>query len=588
MIARKLAAIALATGVALTLSACDDSTSVNLEDFYFESFSADFYLELDENDRSVLTTTETLVAVFPEIDQNRGIRRQLVTSYDHHPTQLRVTSVTDENGVPRHYESESLEDSDVLELTIRDSTFVHGRQTYVITYTQRDVTRFFEDTGVDEFYWDVNGTDWRQPFGTVTARVHLTEELRSRLTGDISAYSGYAGEQGPATITDVGGVLEFQAFDLRPRQNLSFAIGFESGTFTERDSSFTASVWPGLSVGAAGVALAVMVWAFAVRRRKLRDEPGRPVIVAEYLPPKDGTVLVSSILVGASGKATTAMLLHLAVSGNLRIVEEGGKGKYRLDFLSDDGLDVDERGMLRAIFGSSGKPGSTRRLRSHDEAAAKRITEVVKSAKAATVVEGYRRPYPAGSTVPPMVIVAIAGVAAIVFGAIGLDLGFGGPWVAVMFLAPVFMFVTWGVLAKTALTVKGAEHRDHLKGLKEYIRLAEQDRLNYLQSPQGALRTPIATGDKHELIRLNERLLPYAVLFHQEKKWAAELGRYYEDLGESPSWYSGTTVFSAAALSSSIGGIGSTVASSFSSSSGGSSGGGGSGGGGGGGGGGGA
>ncbi|MBX3093924.1 MAG: DUF2207 domain-containing protein [Cryobacterium sp.] len=588
VIARKLAAIALATGIALALTACDDSASANLDDFYFESFSSDFYLELDENDRSMLTTKETLVAVFPEVDQNRGIRRQLVTTYDGHPTQLRVVSVTDENGVPRHYESENLDDSDVLELTIRDSTFVHGRHTYVITYTQRDVTRFFEDTGVDEFYWDVNGTGWRQPFGIVTARVHLAEELRSRMTGGIGAYSGYAGEQGPATIRDVGGVLEIQAVDLRPRQNLSFAIGFEAGTFTGRDSSFTASVWPGLSVGATGVALVTMIWAFTVRRRRLRDEPGRPVVVAEYLPPEDGTILVSSILAGASGKATTAMLLHLAVSGNLRIVEEGGKGKYRLDFLSEEGLDVDERGMLRAIFGSSGRPGSTRRLTSNDEAAAKRIAEVVKSAKAAMVAEGYRRPYPAGSTVPPMLVAAVAGIAAFVFGAIGLDLAFGGPWAIVMLLAPVFMLVTWAVLAKIALTAKGAEHRDHLRGLKEYIRLAEQDRLNYLQSPQGALRTPVATGDRHELIRLNERLLPYAVLFRQEKKWAAELGKYYEDLGESPSWYSGTTVFSAAALSSSIGGIGSTVASSFSSSSGGSSGGGGSGGGGGGGGGGGA
>src|SRR5690606_10112478 len=137
-------------------------------------------------------------------------------------------------------------------------------------------------------------------------------------------------------------------------------------------------------------------------------------------------------------------------------------------------------------------------------------------------------------------------------------------------------------------SAKGGDHRDHRNGLTDDLRLAEQDRLNYLQSPQGALRTPVATGDKHELIRLNERLLPYAVLFGQEKKWAAELGKYYEDLGENPSWYAGSTAFNAAVFSSSIGGIGSSVASSFSSSSGGSGGGGSSGGGGGGGGGGGA
>src|SRR5690606_32242738 len=153
--------------------------------------------------RSLLTTTEELVAVFPPYDQNRGIRRQLVTSYNGHPTGLAVVSVTDENGVPRNYESESLDD-DILELTIRDSQYVHGAQTYVITYTQRDVTRYFDDTGVDEFYWDTNGTGWAQPFGTITARVHLTPQLSTALTGDISAYSGYADAQGPATITRSG------------------------------------------------------------------------------------------------------------------------------------------------------------------------------------------------------------------------------------------------------------------------------------------------------------------------------------------------------------------------------------------------
>src|SRR5690606_8042505 len=154
----------LALGVTLGLAACDEIASGDLDAFHFESFSADFHLELDENDRSILTTTETLVAVFPDIDQNRGIRRQLVTSYDGHPTQLRVLSVTDENGVPRNFEREDLDDSDVLELTIRDSHFVHGRQTYVITYTQRDVTKYFADTRADEFFWDVNGTDWAQRF----------------------------------------------------------------------------------------------------------------------------------------------------------------------------------------------------------------------------------------------------------------------------------------------------------------------------------------------------------------------------------------------------------------------------------------
>jgi zinc transporter ZupT len=37
-----------------------------------------------------------------------------------------------------------------------------------------------------------------------------------------------------------------------------------------------------------------------------------------------------------------------------------------------------------------------------------------------------------------------------------------------------------------ALTDKGVETRDWLSGLKDYIKMAEADRLKYLQSPDGA------------------------------------------------------------------------------------------------------
>ena len=46
-------------------------------------------------------------------------------------------------------------------MTSRADDYVHGAQTYVFTYTLENVVRLFEDTGADEFYWNVNGTEWR-------------------------------------------------------------------------------------------------------------------------------------------------------------------------------------------------------------------------------------------------------------------------------------------------------------------------------------------------------------------------------------------------------------------------------------------
>ena len=102
-----------------------------------------------------------------------------------------------------------------------------------------------------------------------------------------------------------------------------------------------------------------------------------------------------------------------------------------------------------------------------------------------------------------------------------------------------------------------------------------------LQSPQGAERVRIDSTDVRQILWLYELLLPYAVVFGQEKQWAKELAVLY-GAGNSPAWYAGTSGFSAASFSSGISTLSASTSSS-SSSSGGSSGGGSAGGGGGGG-----
>jgi len=139
-------------------------------------------------------------------------------------------------------------------------------------------------------------------------------------------------------------------------------------------------------------------------------------------------------------------------------------------------------------------------------------------------------------------------------------------------------------------TDKGLALKRYLEGLKLYISVAEKDRIKMLQSPEGAEKVQSfvegdPSADPKLLIKLYERVLPYAVLFGQEKEWNTQLGKYYETAGSQPDWYAGRTAFNAALFSSAMSSFSTSAssASSFSSSSGGSSGGGFSGGGGGGG-----
>jgi uncharacterized membrane protein YgcG len=568
LVAALLTALAIPLGLAAPAHA-------GVDDFSFRSFDAVYRLSADADGRAVLRTTERLVAEFPDEDQNRGIRRELVEDYDGHPTGLRVLSVTDAAGNPRAYESES--DDGALVLTIADDAYVRGEQTYVIDYEQRDVIRPYDDTGADEFYWDVNGLGWAQPFGRVTATVEIAPTLLPRLTGGADAASGPAGSDGPAEITRTDEGFTASAVDLGPRENLSLSIGFEPGTFTPRDSSFLAAPWPALSLAGALLAVAAAVGAVVVRRRRLSDAPGRGTIVAEYDPPEGTGVLVSAVISGNAGRATTALLLDLAVRGAVRILQRDAMlgPSFSLELVDPSRVvDPDESRFVAAVFRDGG-PGTVVELKRTDAKAATRIQEVMAAVAKRTVADGLRKPLPVRPIALLLVAATIGMAAAIVFAVLSLVGAYGGPVVIVFLVASVLaLAVTILALVKHPLTERGVALRDHLAGLEEFIRLAEADRIRMLQSPEGAERTDLPRDDR-DMLRLTEELLPYAAMFGQEREWGDELGRRYEHQRREPGWYSGSAPFAPAAFANGLGSVSSSMhgAYSGSSSSGGSTGG---------------
>ena len=167
-----------------------------------------------------------------------------------------------------------------------------------------------------------------------------------------------------------------------------------------------------------------------------------------------------------------------------------------------------------------------------------------------------------------------------------------------------FIFLPFVSLPKSTLTLAGGMHKTYLDGIREYLRLAEEDRLRAAQSPRTADLVssgrraygdgPNAPGDS--IVNVYERLLPYAVLFGMEREWVDVIrsASPVAEVATKVSLFDAVSSSSLSDASSSIGRLaatpvtrsGSSSSSSSSSSwssSGGSSGGGSSGGGGGGG-----
>jgi uncharacterized membrane protein YgcG len=595
-----------------------------VDDFTFSSLDAEYRLDRDDEGHATLATTETLVAQFPEIDQNHGIRRNIPTHYRGQPTELSITSVTDENGVERDYETEDISDDgdfEYLSVTIAEDGFVHGDQTYIIEYTQRHVILFPDDTSDQEFYWEVNGTGWAQPFGRVSATVQVAPDLVPALTGQTACYQGGAASGTECDTLDSAAagenwMIEASARDLAAHEGLTVAVGFEAGTFVPRDDSFTANPFPLVALLAALGALATALVAVILRSTRWQNAPGRPTIIPEYLPPTGVNLLQAGDVLGtrASGKALPALFLQFAVNGNVRVLEGEGKNHFLLELRSREGLDKTELAVLDALFPADEEVGAVRDLKKTSTKLTTALHKVRAKARKRMVADGLRENRGGALRRWLMAVAIFTGMTAMVASIISVATEVAGVWPALFLVVGLLAAIlAIGVTAEVRpLTARGAELRDYLKGVIVYISLAEADRLRVLQSPEGALRSPYradrtaamitdpaqiapvqttapdqVTAPVH-VLKLYERLLPIAVLTGEEKEWSKVLGDYYDVTREQPDWYVGNAPFSAAYFATGVAGFATTASSAWSgsaasSSSSGSSGGGSVGGGGGGG-----
>ena len=561
------------------------AAAVDVNNFHISSYRIDYSLGRDSEGRSTLKTVEKITAEFPTFDQNHGLERAIPKSYDNHTTNLQIESVTDEKGAPRTYDT--YEQNNNLVVRMADmNVFVHGTQTYVITYTQRDVTKAYADTKSDEFYWDTNGVDWRVPIDELEVTLRIDDDLAERLTTKSSCYQGATGSSTLCTL-EQRGETEFytKVTNLAQGENATIAVGFEPQTFTPYQQTLAEKLiqWWGILQAATVVPLvAVFTWLMVKYYRMRNRSAELGTIVPEYVPPRDTSVTTSAhVAKGTTTSVMAAQLLDLAVRHYVKIYEVGEKGlfssvQYEVEIIRDIGdLKPEEQELLIDMFGGQVTVGARMNLKTLRNNAMYRLSTSDNDKKLEALVrkdyglymhdESAKKWFRGAALVLMIVSIILLSPLGLIAALVVFGCSFG----------------TW------PLSDKGLALRRYLEGLKQYIKVAETERIQMLQSPEGAEKSGgLDPNDPAKLVKLYEKVLPYAVLFGQEKQWNQQLGRYYEQTGTQPDWYAGNTgVFSEAAFSAGMSGLSQTTsyASSSSSSSGGSSGGGSSGGGGGGG-----
>lgn len=607
-------------GAAFSPSAPDAATVIRsgVQDFEFESYTADYYLGRDEAGHAVLRTVETFVARFPDFDQNRGMIRAIPNDYDGVPLRTSVESVVDENGDPVPFELTV--NAGFTELALGTEDFVHGRTTYTISYTQQNVVRAFADTNSDEFYWDTNGTGFPQPFGAVTARVHLDPSLSPYLTGNTACYQGAQGSTDTCEIEHApdaaGDLFTASVRDIGAYENLTVVIGFTLGTFVqvppEEQPEEVLPFLPGQgtpiwwldAASVASVLLIVLGTAFTVVWRfvKPASSRGSGIIVPQYTAPKDLNLMEAAEIVGRSSSGLPAQLVSFAVRGKLRILDypvSDRGARYTLQLLDLNGLDPTELELMKALFGGFGSGhlevlqgsgllddatmgllasildggsaasdaglpqiGAVQEVGVVDDSAATAIAAVRKAVKAEAFARGLlQKRSPAVGIIAAVVMFVMSFISMGLFMAT-VFLSTLNPWGIIGFVLAIFGCFICGAFAyrPAAPSAAGAVHRDYLLGIRDYLQLAEADRFRMLQSPEGAERVRAEGLDIREpaqRVKLYEKLLPFAVLWGVERDWAKELTVLYGDT--APDWFVSTGSFDATVFSHALGSIATTT-----------------------------
>lgn len=541
-----------AAALAATHSSVRPAASQDVDDFSYAFWDAVYDVGVDDEGRARAHVTETLVARFPEYDQNRGIVRGLPTTYEGASIDTRVLSVKDEEGADVPYETDE-EDGLLLVLTGNDD-YVQGLTTYVIEYEMRDVilaadaSRGSRGEGsgapaVDEFYWDLLPLDSTQPIERFRADITFDAALSDRLTGSTRCYTGVSGStdecelKGPSIDGDRA-VFRVESGERAAGDGVTVAIGFEAGTVVQpaarTPDPITDTVPLAAAIGAAALSVGAWatVWGF---RRRRRIATG--VVVAQYEVPDSLPPLLAAAIVPGARDVIPAEIVHLAVRGALRIEEGGSPQNPRLRRITGsripDQLDVEA---LDALF-LRANDGGVIDVPSASEAFAQRMASLEQAGKHAAKTRGLTAIARSRAAVLVQwcaIAVALVGLALAIWGVASGRLSAIPALVAVSFGVVLVIIAGFYSFAKhTVLTPDGARELEYLQGVKEFIRVADADRLRMLQSYSGAERRPDGGAD---VIHVYERLLPYAMLFGLEKEWGDVLEQAYLREQRGPGW----------------------------------------------------
>jgi uncharacterized membrane protein YgcG len=552
-----------------------------------------YFSDVQVQQDSSLAVTETIDLRAEHDRINHGIYRDFPTRYrGPHGGQIRVGFAflgATLDGAPVRASTETIANGVRIKVGDPEATVDIGEHSYVLRYrTTRQVGSF---AGYDELYWNATGNGWIFPIELAEARIRLPAAAKF---GQRSAYTGPQGStaSNAEVVEEAPGDIRFRTTSpLAPYEGLTVAVAFPKGVVAEPPASSRLAAWLGdygpPMVGLFGLLGLCGFYFVAWKRAGRNPRPG--TIVPIFAPPDDlspaGMRYVTEM--GADNRAFAAALVDMGVRGHIRLSEEDGgwlsSDKTRLERLgSATPLPPEEEAALRELAQtgesilmeqknhekfSAAKQGLEDTLKKKYEgklfkrnlgwalagamlfAAAiwlVAVTLVAATGSANLLLAGVSLGAFAVAALLSMALhnssgtgkclltlgATLAGGAAVATGlpvvGMALESGWLLPFVPVMIALPLAISAFFWIAAPTR---DGRAVLDHIAGFRQYLSIAEGERLDRMTPP----------ADTPELF---EKYLPYAIALEVENRWAKRFAGVLAAAAaqgqQGFAWYSGS------------------------------------------------
>jgi uncharacterized membrane protein YgcG len=398
-----------------------------------------------------------------------------------------------------------------VELKIGDpDSTITGSYVYVIDYTLTGVGISYFDTH-DEVYFNVIGPGWQVPIlqanANITTFTSPTERICYTGEEDSTAQNCEFKEINDAYTLKTTSTLE-------PYEALTFAFKYPVGSIENR----TTQIWLGIIISNLGILLPIPVFLLLRSLLKKKWSNEKITVIPHYEVPDDLDPLIGGYVYSVKNdfKYISATIIWLATKGYISIEKDGRKTYItkEVESIKHEASHIED--LFNALFAKEDRVDIGKMPSS--------FTTKIQSIFSSTILNSSEYIDKSRQNVKSLLTI----------------LGFIGLFVSFFVLLPFFIAMAAvgtaiGIIISSIILIivgskvdirskEGNELYYELEGLRMYIDTAEKHRIEFHNDPE-------------KFRGVFETLLPFAMIFGLEKKWAKEFEDLYKNT--QPDWYRG-------------------------------------------------